>query len=114
MWVWLVFFVAMLEGAFTVWMTVTPDGATLRVVMLFFLLVAIGYALLAVYSLGVSSDASLPWGLDSVRPWVSRWCTSVLLVTALGSYLCGHVSMKWRRAFKLQRAQRSARRRQLT
>lgn len=110
MWVWLVLFVTMLEGVFTVWMTVTPDWATLRVVMLFFLLVAIGYGLMAVYALGISPDRSLPWGLDSVRPWVSRWCTSVLLLTALGAYLCGHVSVKWRRAFKLERVQKLARR----
>jgi hypothetical protein len=105
-WVWLVLFVALLEGAFTVWMIVTPDWATLRVVMLLLLVVAIGYGLVAVDSLGVFSNESLPWGLDSVRPWVARWCTSVLLVTALGAYLCGHISRKWRRAFKLQRAHR--------
>lgn len=109
-WVWLAMFAAVLQGLFIVWMVVTPDWATLRVVTLFFLLVALGYGLVTLRALGASLDEPLPWGLDSVRPWAPRWCASVLLITTLGAYLCGHLSVRWRRAFKLGQAVKSARR----
>lgn len=111
MWVWLVFFITMLQGGFIAWMVVTPDWATLRVVMLFLLLVAFGYGLTVLRVLTLGPDEPMPWGLDAVRPWVSHWCTSVLLVTTLGAYLCGYLSAKWRRAFKLEMAQKAAQRR---
>ncbi len=109
-WVWLVLFVTMLQGGFIAWMVVTPDWATLRVVMLFLLLVAMGYGLMVLRALGIASDEPWPWGLDAVRPWIAHWCTSVLLITTLGAYLCGHLSAKWRRAFKLEMAKQAVRR----
>ncbi|MEN6495509.1 MAG: hypothetical protein ABFD16_14605 [Thermoguttaceae bacterium] len=106
-WVWLVLLSTVLQGVFIAWMVATPDWATLRVVTLFFLLVALGYGLVAVW---VTGSESPPWGLDSVYRWAPRWCVSAFLITSLGAYLCGHVSSKWHRAFKLEMAMKATRR----
>lgn len=105
-WAWLVLLVAMLQGVFIVWMVATPDWAALRVVMLFFFLVAVGYALVA---FRLTGSEVLPWGLDPVRREAPQWCVSAFLVTGLGAYLCGYVSSKWHRAFKLEMSLRAAR-----
>lgn len=105
-WAWIVLFVAAIETIFLAWMLVTPDWASLLVVMLVFLLAATGYGAMAVLAANAAPGQPLPWGLEPIRPYVPRWSASVLLADALAAYLCGHAGRKWRRAFQVQ-AQRT-------
>jgi hypothetical protein len=98
-WVWIVLLVAAVEGVFLIWLLVTPDWASLRVLMLVFFLAAIGYGAMTVLAINTPPGRPLAWGLEPIRRWVPRWSASVLLISALAAYLCGHFSRKWRRAF---------------
>jgi len=109
-WVWGVLCVAAVQVLLLLWAAATPDFASLRVLMLVFVLVAVGYGAITVLALNASPERPLAWGLDPVRRWVPRWCASVLLFNALGAYLCAYAAHKWRRAFDVEMRLRGLRR----
>lgn len=105
-WARVVLLLAALEAFYVLWMLVTPDWASVRVVTVVFVLVAALYAAATVVALVTPPDQPLPLGSGELRHAAPHWCASVVLVSLLAAYLCGRAGAKWRRAFKLETAAR--------
>jgi len=53
----------------------------------------------------------MPLDMGEVRHSAKAWCSSVLLVMALATYLAGRTATRWRRTFELEIAARLRRQR---
>jgi hypothetical protein len=103
-WARAVLLVAGLQTLYVVWMLNAPDWASVRVVMFVFAAVATGYAVATTTVMATPLDHPLALGLGAVRHWAAAWCGGMVAVMALGTFLCGRLSTRWRRV--LQRARR--------
>ncbi|OHB85914.1 MAG: hypothetical protein A2V98_14590 [Planctomycetes bacterium RBG_16_64_12] len=106
-WARIVLLLAALEAFYIVWMLATPDWASVWVVALVFAFVAAVYAMATAIVLATPLDKALPLGLGEFRLLAARWCASVLVLSALATYLCGHISVRWRRRLELETAGRN-------
>jgi hypothetical protein len=95
---------AAIQAVYVCWLLATPDWSTLWVVMVVFALSAAVYGMAIGITLASPPDKPLPFGLGQHRRTAPRWCGSVLLLTALATYLCGRASTRWRRSSQLRRA----------
>jgi hypothetical protein len=98
---------AVIQSVYIVWLLATPDWSTLWVVMVVFALSAAVYGMAVGITLASPLDKPLPLGLGEHRRTAPRWCASVLLLTALATYLCGRTSTRWRRSLELKAAGRA-------
>jgi hypothetical protein len=97
-WARVILLVAALQLAYLAWMAILPDRSTLWVAMLVFAVVATLCALGMAVGLATPADRPLPLGLDAVREKIARWCAAALLLNTLATWLCGRMSVRWRRA----------------
>jgi len=96
-WARLVLFLALVQLAYTAWMVLSPDWISVRVAMLVFAVTS------ALYSVGLALAVLTPPGgesileLDDVLRPARWWCSAVLILCGLMTYVCGHVSHQWRK-----------------
>jgi len=109
-WARLVMLVALVQGVYVAWMLAAPDWASVWVVMFVFAGVSTLYGMVTAIAVASPLDKPLPLGLGDVRQPAKTWCSSVLLVMALATYLAGRAASRWRRAFELEIAARLRRR----
>ena len=109
-WARVVLLLAALQAFYVLWMLATPDWASVGVVTIVFALVAAVYGLATVITLATPPDEPMPLGMDELRRAAPRWCGAVVLVTALGAYLCGRAAARWRRSFEVEVARKRLRR----
>ena len=94
-WARLVMFLALLELAYTAWMMLAPDWSSVRVAMLVFA------GATTIYALGLAIATMTPPGgqtvleMDDVLQPARMWCSAILLLSGLMTYVCGHVSDQW-------------------
>lgn len=89
--------IAMIQVAYIAWMAATPDWSSVRVVMLVFAVVAAIYGGVGAMVISTPMTRLLPLTLDPVRRAAPEWCGVMLLITGLCAYLCGYISVQWRR-----------------
>ena len=106
-WARAVLLVAGLQTAYVIWMALTPDWSTVRVVMMVFAAVSALYGMATAVAVATPLDSPLPLGMQQVRHSASYWCGAILLLMSLATYLCGRVSFQWQRSWKWQTAVRS-------
>jgi len=109
-WARLVLLVALLQTAYIAWMLNSPDWASVWVVMVVFAGVSMFYGMATAISVARPEHQPMPLGMGEVRQSAKAWCSSVLLVMALATYLAGRAAARWRRAFSLEMAARLHRR----
>ena len=100
-WARAVLFVASLQLAYAVWMVLVPDWSTVWVNMLVLTVVATLYAIVVAVSVMARQGEPLLLQLDEVRPKARLWCSAVLLLVLLMTYLCGRTSFAWRSGRRL-------------
>ncbi len=105
-WARLAFLVALLQAVYVTWMLAAPDWASVRVVFVLFAGVSMLYAVATAVAVATPLDKPMPLDLGTVRHPAKAWCSSVLLVMALATYLAGRATSRWRRAFELEMAAR--------
>lgn len=94
--------IAAAQAVFIVWLLAAPDWASLWVVMIVFALVAAIYGAATAIAVAAPPHKPMPLDLGELRRQAAGWCGAVMLLMALGTYLCGRLSAKWRRAFELE------------
>jgi hypothetical protein len=105
-WARLVLLVAVLQATYIAWMLGSPDWASVWVVMIVFTGVAMLYGMTTAVVVASPPHRPMPLDLGEVRHAARAWCSSVLLVMALATYLAGRTASRWRRAFELEIAAR--------
>jgi hypothetical protein len=105
-WARLVLLAAAMQLFFIAWMMAAPDWAGVWVVMVVFALVSTAYGMVTAMAIAWPVDKPMLLGMEEVRRSAGYWCGSVLAVTALGTYLCGRLSARWRRTCELELAGR--------
>ncbi|MFH1923116.1 MAG: hypothetical protein ABIP48_24910 [Planctomycetota bacterium] len=100
-WARIVLLLAALEGFYILWMLATPDWASVWVVTLVFAFVAAVYAMATAIVVATPLGRPMPLDIGELHSLAPRWCASVLLLTALATYLSGHTTAKWRRSVEL-------------
>ena len=105
-WARVVLLLGALQGVYLVWMWHSPDWSSVRVVMLVFAVVAALYGAATAVAVATPLDRPMPLDMGAVRGSAARWCTAVLLSSALATYLCGRISAKWQRAVEIDMAGR--------
>jgi hypothetical protein len=92
---------------YVLWMAVTPDWSTVRVVMMVFAAVSALYGMATAVAIATPPDNPMPLGMGDIRNSAPRWCGAMVLLMSLATYLCGRVSAKWRRSWQLQATARN-------
>lgn len=107
-WAFVVFFLGLIHLAYALYLGQLPDWSSSWVLTAMSLLQASIYAavLTAVYMVGGQSQIAqmLDLGPHIDNGQATAWCFVMLCLTGLVAYFCGHVSMRWRRAFLVLRA----------
>lgn len=101
-WARVVLLLATLQTTYVVWMALTPDWSTVRVVMIVFAMTSALYGMATAYAIAKPLDSPMPLGMGEIRGSMSRWCGAVLLLMALATYGCGRFSAKWKRQLRLE------------
>jgi hypothetical protein len=101
-WTWVVLLLASVQACYVFWMVVTPDWASVRVVMFVFLAVATVYGIATAVAMTTPPGDPMPLDVGELHASAPRWCASVVLVSFLAVYLCGRTSRRWRRSFELE------------
>jgi hypothetical protein len=105
-WARAVLLLGALQLFFIVWVINQPDWASVWVLMLVFAGMSTLYGMATAMAIATPLDQPMLLGMGAVRDSSGRWCGSVLLVMSLCTYLCGRVSTRWHRSFKLGTAGR--------
>jgi hypothetical protein len=93
---------AALQAIYVGWLAAAPDWASLWIVMFVFAAVATLYALAAALAYATPRHQGVLLGLDAIRTAAAAWCSAVVAMMTLGTYLCGRVSARWRRVVQTQ------------
>jgi hypothetical protein len=102
-----IFLIAALQLVYIAWMMALPDWSTVWVGMWLFALVAAIYAMVLVIVVLTADGMPMMLSLDEVRQPAKSWAAIMVLMMGLMSYVCGRVSMSWRKAFELAKAKRT-------
>jgi hypothetical protein len=103
-----VFLLAALQLVYVAWMMALPDWSTVWVGMWLFAVVAALYAMILMIVVYTAPGKPMMLSLDDVRQTAKGWSAIMVLLMGLMSYVCGRVSMSWRKAFELAKAKRPA------
>ena len=105
-WARAVMLLATLQIIYVLWMVALPDWSTVWVGMWLFALVAATYAMTFMIVKFTAPHKPLMLSLQEVRQYAAGWSAMMVLLMSLMSYICGRVSMAWRRAFEMAKAKR--------
>lgn len=98
-WARAVLLLALLQLAFGSWMVSLPDWSTVRVSMVVLASVATTYCVALGMAMLTPATRSMALDLDDVRDKVLLWCTAVLLVACLLTYIAGRIGFRWRKVY---------------
>lgn len=104
-WAQAIVLVAFLQFAYAVWLAISPDWSSVWVAMFALAGVAALYATALAISLHAKPNEETILDLaELLRTQNSKptlWCGAVVLLTSLLAYLCGLVSHRWHKAYRL-------------
>lgn len=105
-WARAVFLLAALQLVYIAWMMALPDWSTVWVGMWLFAVVAALYAMVLMIVTFTAPGKPMMLSLYDVQQTAKGWSAIMVLLMGLMSYMCGRVSMSWRKAFELAKAKR--------
>ena len=95
---------AVVQGFYIVWMLAAPDWSSVWVLMVVFAVSAAGYAAATPVAAFAPPERLAALGMPSETRFAAGWCPCVMLTLLLGTYLCGRLATRWRRAYQLEMA----------
>lgn len=98
---------AVIQIFFVSWMMNMPDWTSLWVVMLVFAASATIYGAVTAMVVVTPGNQPAPLDLEIYRNMAKRWCAAMVLLNSLATYLCGYISVRWRRAVQATYATRT-------
>jgi hypothetical protein len=99
--------VAVVQAVYIVWMVAAPDWSSVWVLMVVFAVSAAGYAAAAPIAAFAPPEKLAALGMPNLTRFAAGWCACVMLTLSLGTYLCGRLATRWRRAFEMEAAARN-------
>ena len=72
--------------------------------MVVFAVSAAGYAAATPVAAFAPPERLAALGMPSETRFAAGWCACVMLTLLLGTYLCGRLATRWRRAYQLEMA----------
>ena len=88
---------------YALWLALAPDWSTLWVAMLAFAGVAALYGAALAIAVITPRDKAMLLGMDDVRDSARLWCSAVILVTTMMTYVCGRASYTWYKSYRRAR-----------
>jgi cation transport ATPase len=88
------------------WMVAAPDWSTVWVLMIVFAIAAACYGAATAAALATPLHQPVVLGMSEIRETARGWCACMVLTMSLGTYLCGRLATRWRRAFENEMAVR--------
>jgi hypothetical protein len=98
-WAGLVWILVLAQVGYAVWMACLPDWTTTWTGMIVSAAIGGVYALALALVLVTPQSGVVWFDLDTIRRPATMWCGSVILLSSLLAYACGHVSYPWRKQF---------------
>jgi|GEM_PF-6632428 len=96
-WARAVTIIAVVQFFFVAWMVNMPDWTSVWIVMLVFAVSATIYGAVTAMVVMTPLDRPVPLGLELYRDMAQRWCAAMVLLNSLATYLCGYISVQWKR-----------------
>jgi hypothetical protein len=103
-WARAVLLLSFLQLAYMAWVVSIPDWATLWSSMIVYTILAALYGATMTVALTTPPEENVLLELTDVRRQAPLWCASVVLLSFLLAYFCGHAAWRWRRTFELLHA----------
>lgn len=94
-WAQCVMLLVAIQLVYAAWLALAPDWCTLWVAMLAFAGVAAFYGAALAIAVMTPRDATLVLGMDDIRDAARLWCSTVILMTTLMTFICGRTSYRW-------------------
>ncbi len=99
-WARIVLAITLVELAYVVWMVTVPDWSTVWTAMIVFALVAAVYGAALALTVMTPRTSAMLFELDQNRDAARVWCTAVVVVTSLMTYVTGTIGYRWRKAHR--------------
>ena len=102
-WIYLVLMLAFLQGAYAVWLCLSPDFSSAQVAMFASGSIAAIYAAATAVCWLTEARSGGWFQLGSLKIDYGNkpalWCAVVMLLACLVAYFCGHVSYRWQKTY---------------